>query len=145
MTKDIISLINEKLREMEKNLIFLKQVSQEISKDNIKDDIIRYWGIERGLQILIELVIDSANIIISSTDIEKPPTYRKTILKLSKIDVIPKKFAEELSKMAGFRNILVHDYAEVDEDIILEILENKLDDFLKYINYINKWLKENYI
>lgn len=46
--------------------------------------------------------------------------------------------------MAGFRNILVHDYAEVDEDIILELLKNKLDDFIQFIDYINKWLKDNY-
>ncbi|MCF6463977.1 type VII toxin-antitoxin system HepT family RNase toxin [Clostridium sp. Cult1] len=144
MTKDIISLINEKLREMEKNLVFLKQASYKVSKDNIKDDIIRYWGIERGLQILIESVIDIANIIISSNDIEKPLTYRETILEMSRIGIVPKVFAEELSKMAGFRNILVHDYAEVDEGIILEVLDKKLDDFIEYINYINKWLKENY-
>ena len=46
--------------------------------------------------------------------------------------------------MAGFRNILVHDYIEVDEEIILEVLDKKLDDFIEYISYINKWLKENY-
>lgn len=144
MTKDIINLINEKLREMEQNLIFLKQASYEITKDNLKDDIIRYWGIERGLQILIETVIDIANIIISISNVEKPLTYRDSILELSKIGVIPKTFSEELSKMAGFRNILVHDYAKVNEKIILEVLDKKLDDFIEYINYINKWLNENY-
>lgn len=144
MTKDIIGLLNQKLREIEQNLIFLKQVSYEITKENLKDDIIRYWGIERGLEILIQSVIDIANIIISSNNIEKPLTYRDTILELSKIKILPKSFAEELSKMAGFRNILVHDYAEVDEEIILEVLDKKLDDFIEYISYINKWLKENY-
>lgn len=144
MTKDIMGLINEKLREMEKNLIYLKKASWGITKENIKDDIIKYWGIERGLQILIEIVLDIANIIISSTDLEKPPTYRETILTLSKINILPKEFADEISKMAGFRNILVHDYAEVDEDIILELLKNKLDDFIQFIDYINKWLKDNY-
>ena len=144
MTKDIIGIINQKLREIEQNLIFLKQVSYEITKENLKDDIIRYWGIERGLEILIQSVIDIANIIISSNNIEKPLTYRDTILELSKIKILPKSFAEELSKMAGFRNILVHDYAEVDEEIILEVLDKKLDDFIEYISYINKWLKENY-
>lgn len=45
--------------------------------------------------------------------------------------------------MVGFRNILVHDYAKVDEEIIIEVLNEKLDDFIEYVNYINKWLKEN--
>ena len=43
-------------------------------------------------------------------------------MELSKIGVIPKDFAIDLSKMVGFRNILVHDYAKIDEEIILDIL-----------------------
>ena len=44
--------------------------------------IIRYWGDRAGLEILIQSVIDIANIIISSNNIEKPLTYRDTILEL---------------------------------------------------------------
>lgn len=144
MTKDIVNLINRKLKEMEENLIFLKEGSYSITKDNLKEDIIRYWGIERGIQILIELVIDISNIIISANNVEKPNTYRQTIMKLSKIGVIPKDFAIDLSKMVGYRNILVHDYAKIDEEIILDILNSKLDDFANYIDNVKKWLKENY-
>ena len=60
LTKDIISLINRKFKELEQNLIYLKQVSYGISKENIKEDIIKYWGIERGIQICIEIVLDIA-------------------------------------------------------------------------------------
>lgn len=144
MTRDIKNLISRKLKELEQNLLFLKQVSVEIDKENLKKDIIRYWGIERGIQICIEIVIDIANILVSTIDTERTSTYRETILRLSKLDIIPEKFAKGLSKMIGFRNILVHDYIKIDEDIILEILNNKLDDFIKYLNFINKWLEENY-
>lgn len=46
--------------------------------------------------------------------------------------------------MVGFKNILVHDYIKIDEEIILYILKNELDDFVDYMNYINRWLNENY-
>ncbi|OLS01551.1 type VII toxin-antitoxin system HepT family RNase toxin [Tissierella creatinophila] len=144
MTKDIISLINKKLKELEQNLIFLKNVSFEINRENLKKDIIRYWGIERGIHICIESVIDIANILISSSEIEKPSTYRETILILSELDIIPKNFSKDLAKMVGFRNILVHDYINIDEEIILDVLNNKLNDFIRFTSYINKWVKENY-
>lgn len=144
MTTDVIDLINRKIKELEQNLIFLKQASFEINKQNLKKDIVKYWGIERGIQICIEIVIDISNIIISASDNERPSTYKETILSLSKLDIIPNNFSKELSKMVGFRNILVHDYTKIDEDIILNILSNRLDDFIKYMNYINKWIKENY-
>lgn len=144
MTKDIISLIKKKLAELEQSLIFLKQISFEINEGNLKEDIIRYWGIERGIHISIERVIDIANIIISSVDMERPDTYRESILILSKLDVIPEKFAKDISKMVGFRNILVHDYTSIDEEIMLDVLKNRLDDFINYTNYIDKWLNKNY-
>lgn len=144
MTKDIISLIKKKLAELEQSLIFLKQISFEINEGNLKEDIIRYWGIERGIHISIETVIDIANIIISSVDMERPDTYRESILILSKLDVIPEKFAKDISKMVGFRNILVHDYTSIDEEIMLDVLKNRLDDFINYTNYIDKWLNKNY-
>lgn len=144
MTKDVYDVISRKLKELENNLIFLKQASFDVNKDNLKEDMIRYWGIERGIQISIECVIDIGNILISVTDNDKPSTYRETMITLSQIDVIPEKFSKKLSRMVGFRNILVHDYAKIDEDMILFILKNELDDFIKYMNYVNKWLKENY-
>ena len=144
MTKDVISLINKKLEELEQNLLYLKQTSPEVNKENLKGDVIRYWGIERGIHICIESVLDIANILISSAEIERPSTYRETILTLSKLNIIPGKHAQELSKMVGFRNILVHDYTKIEESIILDILKNRIDDFIEYSKYINKWLNENY-
>ena len=44
--------------------------------------------------------------------------------------------------MVGFRNILVHDYIKINEDVILEILSNNLDDFIKFSNYIRKYLDD---
>lgn len=144
MTKNIVDLINFKIKELQKNLILLKQVSFDINKDNLKQDMLKYWGIERGLQICVECVIDIANIIISTTDLDKPDSYRETILTLFRLGILPEKFAKQIVGMASFRNILVHDYLRVDEDVIIDVLKNKLDDFAKFINYVQKWLNENY-
>ncbi|MCP2239502.1 DUF86 domain-containing protein [Thermoanaerobacterium thermosaccharolyticum] len=144
MTKSILETINNKIKELQKNLILLKSVAQDVNEENIKVDMIKYWGIERGIQISIECVIDISNIIISALGIEKPDTYKESILALSKVGVLPQTFARNVSNMVSFRNILVHDYMKVEEKIIVDILKNHLDDFVKYIDYINKWIDENY-
>lgn len=144
MTRSILDTIDSKIKELQKNLLLLKTVSIDINKENLKEDMIKYWGIERGIQICIECVIDISNIIISSLDIEKPDTYKESILTLGKISIFPSHFAKEISNMVSFRNILVHDYMKVDEEIILNILKNHLDDFVKFMNYIQKWIKDNY-
>lgn len=145
MTRNVLETINSKIKELQKNLILLKSVSLNINKDNLKEDMIKYWGIERGIQICIECVIDISNVIISNLDIEKPDTYKECILVLSNEDIIPQRFAKQISNMVSFRNILVHDYMKIDEEIIINVLKNNLDDFAKFMNYINKWIKgKNY-
>jgi len=65
------------------------------------------------------------------------------MLKLSDIGVVSKKFSKRLANMTGFRNILVHDYTRVDEEIIINILKRDINDFIKYSVEVNKWLKNN--
>lgn len=142
MTRNVLETINSKIKELQKNLILLKSVSLNINKDNLKEDMIKYWGIERGIQICIECVIDISNVIISNLDIEKPDTYKECILVLGNEDIIPQRFAKQISNMVSFRNILVHDYMKIDEEIIINVLKNNLDDFAKFMNYINQWTKE---
>lgn len=142
MTKNILDTINIKIKELQKNMILLKDIAYGINQDNLKDDMIKYWGIERGIQISIECVLDISNIIISTLDIEKPDTYREVILLLGKEGVLPQKFAKDIANMVSFRNILVHDYMRVDENIMIDILHNRLNDFAIYIKYINHWLEQ---
>lgn len=140
MIKNILDIINLKIKELQKNLILLKMASAGINKENLKEDMIKYWGIERGLHISIECIIDISNIIVSYLDIEKPDTYRETILNLGKESILPAQFAKQIANMVSFRNILVHDYMKIDEDIIIDIMQNHLDDFALFINYITKWI-----
>ncbi|AAM23975.1 phosphoketolase [Caldanaerobacter subterraneus subsp. tengcongensis MB4] len=50
VTKSIIETINSKIKELQKNLILLKRVAQEVNEENIKEDMLRYWGLEGGIQ-----------------------------------------------------------------------------------------------
>lgn len=144
MTRSLLETINLKIKELQKNVLLIKSTAVYINEDNLKEDMLRYWGIERGIQISIECVIDISNIIISVLDIEKPDTYREVILSLGENKILPQKFSKEIANMISFRNILVHDYMRIDEKIIIDILHTHLDDFAKFVNYINKWIEENY-
>jgi uncharacterized protein YutE (UPF0331/DUF86 family) len=49
-------------------------------------------------------------------------------------------FADELVNMAKFRNRLVHIYLEVENKQVYEILQDRLDDFKKFIDSLSKFL-----
>jgi uncharacterized protein YutE (UPF0331/DUF86 family) len=42
--------------------------------------------------------------------------------------------------MAGFRNVLVHGYAEVDPRIVRDVVENRLGDLLAFVAEIRRRL-----
>ncbi|OEF96884.1 hypothetical protein BHF68_07025 [Desulfuribacillus alkaliarsenatis] len=134
-------MLTKKIADLQKNILLLEQIKAEISIDNLHEDEVKYWAIERGLQLSVEIVIDIANILISANDWETPDTYRETLLKLGEKEIVPKAFAEKISGMAHFRNILVHDYLEMDENILKEVLTVGIADIVKYIDYVNRYLK----
>ena len=43
--------------------------------------------------------------------------------------------------MVGFRNILAHDYTEINYDIVYDVLQNKFFDIEKFIQQIKEQLK----
>ena len=64
---------------------------------------------------------------------------------LAKLNIIPDDYATRIKGMAGFRNILVHEYADVDLDIIVDVLNNSLDDFREFANYIKNYIMVLYV
>ncbi|HEX9724333.1 MAG TPA: DUF86 domain-containing protein [Vicinamibacteria bacterium] len=55
---------------------------------------------------------------------------------LGKADYIPADLARELERMAGFRNVLVHGYDDVDVAIVRDIVDNRLSDLLRFVDCI---------
>jgi hypothetical protein len=45
--------------------------------------------------------------------------------------------------MIGFRNLLLHDYASINLNLVYEFLQTKLPDFENFTKYIAKWLKKS--
>jgi uncharacterized protein YutE (UPF0331/DUF86 family) len=46
-----------------------------------------------------------------------------------------------MEKMAKFRNVVVHQYEEVDSEIVIVILKKHLGDFDRFIDAILAYLK----
>lgn len=48
-----------------------------------------------------------------------------------------------MTKMAKFRNIIVHDYARIDPEIVVGILHRKVDDFRKFSKEILQFMDKS--
>jgi len=73
--------------------------------------------------------------------LEKPRDAYGAIEMLGKIGVLPHELAQRLAPIAGFRNILVHEYLEIDWNEVLRHLQ-RLGDLYNFMEHIKRWLKD---
>jgi uncharacterized protein YutE (UPF0331/DUF86 family) len=133
--------ISRKLRFMKKYVDFLREYKSKSVEELEKDDLLKA-AIERNFQLAIESALDIGEVIISECDFEKPEEYRDIMLILGKHKILPEEFAERFSRAAGFRNILVHMYEEVDAKKLHEYLHNNLEDFSEFARFIARYLEK---
>lgn len=66
--------------------------------------------------------------MVAAENLGLPDTLASSFTLMEKEGLIPADLAERLRKMAGFRNIAVHEYQTVDPEIVEAIVERHLGD-----------------
>ncbi len=84
---------------------------------------------ERLLQVSIECVIDICGLIVAGLRLGLPAEEDDLFEKLEQAGIISPARKEALKRMKGFRNILVHEYGRVDDLMVYEVLQTRMDDF----------------
>ncbi len=133
--------ITRKLNSMQRYVGYLKSV-RDRDKEALEEDYGLRSSIERNFHLAIESAIDIGEMIISEEGFERPEDYRSVFLILGRHGVLPGNFAEDFSLAAGFRNILVHAYEELDLDMLYDFLTGKLSDFDDFARHIAKYLEK---
>lgn len=85
-----------------------------------------------NLQRACEATIDIAMYIISNRKLGIPQTKKEAFKKLEDNNIISREMSKNMQNMIGFRNIAVHDYKEIDEEILKEVIENHLEDLIEF-------------
>ena len=134
-------IIEQRLQNMEEALSNLGRY-RDVPLEEFEADLSLVWIAEKGLEILIQNVLDIGAHILASEIRNDWDDYSEIILKLGKYGIIPKDFAERILGMAGLRNILVHEYVRVDVARIYGYLKHNLADFTEFMSYTQKYLEK---
>jgi uncharacterized protein YutE (UPF0331/DUF86 family) len=129
------------LRELNDALIDWENY-QGISIEELREDRDKRNMVLHALLVSIQASIDIAAYIIAERGLEKPSTYRETFEILGKEKIIPEELANELSDMAGFRNVLVHIYWGLNLDEVYGVLQNDLRALKEFIKYMKELQNE---
>jgi len=84
---------------------------------------------ERHFQIAVQCVLDMATHIVAEQGLGSPENTEQLVDSLARAGAITASLHEHLRGLSGFRNILVHDYLDVDHHIVHRLL-SRLDDLV---------------
>ncbi len=120
--------IQEHIRECVEEL---DEYSRDLNKLVNKD----FRCIERDLQILIEAGIGVAKRLVKKHNKAVAVGAYENFQKLFDLKLISQSELQKWEPIVGLRNILVHDYLNVDRNVLRAILEKKeyhlIEDFMK--------------
>jgi uncharacterized protein YutE (UPF0331/DUF86 family) len=110
-----------------------------VSLEELDTDTETRWIVERGLQLCAQSALDIATHIAAGRG-RDVPDYASAIDELARLGVLDREFASEFRSVAGFRNVLVHGYLDVDLDVLRTLVNRRLGDFEAFAAQIEAYL-----
>lgn len=96
--------------------------------------------VERGLELCAQNALDIATHLAAGAG-RDVPDYASAIDSLADLGIVDREFARSFRSVAGFRNILVHGYLEVDVEILHSVLNTRLSEFSAFADSVEQHLE----
>jgi len=118
----------DRLRDAETELRRL----QSLGGEALRDDVDRLNSVKYLFVVAAEIAIDTGQHIIATEALDAPGTFAGVFRVLGEAGWLPTDLAETFGDIARFRNLLVHGYADIDDERVLQILDDRLDDLTAF-------------
>ncbi len=124
-------VILNKVATMERCLI---RISEEYQGDviELRKNFTKQDSVILNLQRLCEASIDIANRKLKLTNGPIPKSSRDAFQELERAGIIDEALSHSMQNMVGLRNIAVHDYQNLNLDIVIAVLDKHLGEFKSF-------------
>lgn len=120
-------VIRKRLNKLDEYLQILHEM-QKYTLEEFLSDPEHYASAERFLHMAIETTIDIGGHIVSGLEMGEVNWYSDLAVIMEEKGYISVELREKWIRIIGFRNVLVHQYIEVDRKIVYDVLQNNLGD-----------------
>ena len=124
---------SSRLKRLEENLRELERF-RGTSIDDLEGRQKR-WALRYGMLESIQAIIDIACAVVSRYNLGYPDSYADCFRVLRRENVLPDDLTDRLTQAVGMRNVLVHEYLDVDDELLLDALD-RLSDFRAFAEAI---------
>ena len=134
MDKDVINRKLESLRRCIARITSKMPITPEALRSNYDLQDVIALNLERAVQVCVDIAAH----VISETEVPPPSTMAESFARLAELQVLPPQLADSLQKAVAFRNILVHNYTDINWDIVADIVTHRLTDFVQFAQAIDR-------
>ena len=128
-----VELVAKKLAFIETCVRELREIARP---ELIATDVREERFVVHTLQVAIQAALDVASHIVADERLGEPENNAQLFALLARNRWVPDTLAGPLRAMVGFRNILVHGYQSVDNALVRDVVEHRLDDLLAFVSAI---------
>jgi uncharacterized protein YutE (UPF0331/DUF86 family) len=129
-------IINKKLDSLYR---CINRIQEKCPADatELKSDIDLQDVIVLNLSRAVQLCVDIAAHTLSASNQPVPNTMSETFERLAEMKLIDNYLADRLKKSVGFRNLAVHNYHDLNWDIVFAVASRHLIDFKEFAKNIS--------
>ncbi|SHI16267.1 type VII toxin-antitoxin system HepT family RNase toxin [Sporanaerobacter acetigenes] len=131
-----IEVIKQRLNQLSTSINKIERFKEISLEEFLKDDIIQDV-VEYNLFIAINMMIDIATHIVVDNNMGNPETLGEAFNILNKEKYLNDEETKVYKNMVGLRNILSHEYINIDKKIIYSILKNNLIEIKKFVIFVS--------
>ena len=122
LVSSITNAIEQRLLELKERLRRLEPLAER-SREDFDVDPYLHDIVERNLEIAAQCCIDVCNRIVVVESAPRPADYYQAIRRMGELAVLPADLSSRLAPIADFRNILAHEYLDIDWDEVYNNLK----------------------
>lgn len=134
-------VVQRRIEELDTTLARLSR-HRDVSLEDYRHDPDLQWIVERGLLNAAGLLFDIADHVLSGHFGRHSETYQASLDGLYEERVIPRDLHEDLEGLGGFRNLLVHEYVELDSAEVHQHFQAAFQVFPRFASAVLAWLEE---
>ena len=133
-------VLSARIAKIREYVALLRRIRGMADERRFMSDPLIYGNAERYLQLAIQAVLDISHHIVADRNLALPVDSKSLFDLLARQKVVSKSLSVKLASMAGFRNVLVHEYLEIDRRRVYRALTTDLRDFEHFIRAVTRLL-----
>jgi len=135
-------VVERRMTKILEEIEFLKTVKLQ-KLDEFIEDGKSLRSTAKAIETIVQSIIDISSHIVAQNHWGVTDTYRNTIALLATHKIIADNLSSNLQQVVAMRNILIHQYLDIDFHIIWNSIENLSEDASEFIKAINRYLKNH--